>query len=209
MKITFTPPKFLSKLLIKKKSKKGYSPKFKLRISPTLILSIVMIFCIVLAVLYIRHLAKEDSMLLQYREFYENQDEMLNQQPVLSATSALFVDADNKITHNYIVEIADTPETREQGLSGRDTLTQGHGMLFVFDSAMTDPFWMKDTLITLDMVFIDENNVIVDIAPNMQPCAENSECQKYTPTSAYKYVLEVNADESKYVSIGNRMEIKE
>lgn len=209
MKITITPPKFLSKLFVKRKSKKGYSSKFKLALSPTFILIIVVTICILLAIVYINHLTEKDSMLLQYRKFYETQDEMTNQPPVFSATSALFTDDNNQVTHNYIVEVADTEETRENGLSGRETLESGHGMLFVFDSTTTDPFWMKDTLIPLDIIFIDENNVIIDIATNMQPCTEDTECPEYSPPSAYKYVLEINANESQYISVGNNMEIKE
>lgn len=88
------------------------------------------------------------------------------------------------------VEIADTAEEREQGLMNRESLCDRCGMLFVFDEEGKYSFWMKDTLIPLDMVFIDKNGIIVNIY-SAEPCAEE-QCESYTPTDNAKYVLEVN-----------------
>ena len=60
-------------------------------------------------------------------------------------------------------EVARTPEEREQGLMYRTELAPGRGMLFVFDDLQTRSFWMKDTLIPLDIAYIDENLRITDI----------------------------------------------
>ena len=55
---------------------------------------------------------------------------------------------------HVMVEVAATPQDRRKGLMGRETLAPGHGMLFVFDGQKVQTFWMRNTLISLDMVFI-------------------------------------------------------
>lgn len=61
------------------------------------------------------------------------------------------------------VELARTAEEREQGLMHRELLEDGRGMLFVFPDAQIRSFWMRNTLIPLDIAYIDENLTIVDI----------------------------------------------
>ena len=67
------------------------------------------------------------------------------------------------------LEAAITPEIREQGLMHRDTLAPADGMLFVFPQAADHKFWMKNTHIPLDMLFVSVDNVIVDIKANVPP----------------------------------------
>jgi uncharacterized membrane protein (UPF0127 family) len=67
-----------------------------------------------------------------------------------------------KGTYGYDVEIADTPQKREQGLMYRKTLGTHKGMLFIFDAPQKVGMWMKNTFIPLDIIFIDCNNKIVD-----------------------------------------------
>mgnify|MGYP001579917310 CR=1 FL=1 len=88
------------------------------------------------------------------------------------------------------VEIADTPQEREQGLMFRDELCERCGMLFIFEEEGKQIFWMKNTLIPLDIIFIDRNSAITDIV-QAEPCAQDP-CETYTPTSDSPYVLEVN-----------------
>lgn len=88
------------------------------------------------------------------------------------------------------VEVAKTTVARERGLGGRTSLAQDAGMLFVFQSPGRYGFWMKDTLIPLDMLWIDDAGVIVDLAQNVQP---ESYPTVYTPKSPARYVLEINA----------------
>ncbi len=87
-------------------------------------------------------------------------------------------------------EIADTDEERETGLMFRQSLGKGEGMLFIFPNAAVQNFWMKNTLIPLDMIFIAENGTIVKIH-HAAPCQADP-CLLYNSGQPIKYVLEVN-----------------
>lgn len=88
------------------------------------------------------------------------------------------------------VEIADTNEDRENGLMFRENLCYNCGMFFIFDNSDYRSFWMKNTLIPLDMIFIDENFEIVDIKQAV-PCVVET-CDVYASSHSAQYVLEVN-----------------
>lgn len=92
------------------------------------------------------------------------------------------------------VEIADTAEKRQVGLMNRNILDTSTGMLFIFDSETTHEFWMKNTHIPLDIIWIDKNFTIVDIQ-TATPC-EKEPCEIYTPQSNATYALEINANKS-------------
>jgi hypothetical protein len=72
-------------------------------------------------------------------------------------------------THVVQVELADTPEKRERGLMFRKELADGHGMLFLFDEEAEHSFWMKDTLIPLDMIFVDSSGRVTGIIARARP----------------------------------------
>jgi uncharacterized membrane protein (UPF0127 family) len=92
------------------------------------------------------------------------------------------------------IEIADSPEERQQGLSDRIALTEDTGMLFVFETSDFQHFWMKDTLIPLDILWINANKEIVHIEKNVTP---DTFPQTFTSTLPARYVLEVNSGFSK------------
>lgn len=94
---------------------------------------------------------------------------------------------DNFAVH---VEIAADDATREQGLMYRDQLAPDRGMIFIFPSAGRYPFWMKNTIIPLDMIWIDAGRKIVHIAANVPPCKADP-CPSYDPGASASYVLEV------------------
>jgi len=106
------------------------------------------------------------------------------------------------------IEIAETPEERTVGLMFREELGVNDGMLFIFDDEQVRTFWMKNTLIPLDMIHISDNKVIVDIIENAVPC-ESDPCPVYPAISPAKYVLEVNSGfvQDKNIQIGNEVKI--
>lgn len=91
-----------------------------------------------------------------------------------------------------LVEIADTPAKRNQGLAQRSSLPENQGMLFVFTEAGYHPFWMKDTLIPLDFIWI-ANNKIVAITSHVQP-EDYQPPKTLKPEEKVDVVLELNAD---------------
>jgi len=100
----------------------------------------------------------------------------------------------------FKVEIADTTEERETGLMNRKYLEPDSGMLFLFKEEGEYNFWMKNVLIPLDMIWINESNRIVFIKNNAEPCRTKL-CEFFNPNKKAKYVLEVNGGISKEVGI--------
>ncbi len=91
------------------------------------------------------------------------------------------------------LEVANTTEEREQGLMHRESLPDNHGMLFVFPDEKVRPFWMKNTLIPLDMIFISSNLTVLNVEEAYtQPNATDEELTIYTSDGPAKYVIETH-----------------
>jgi hypothetical protein len=93
----------------------------------------------------------------------------------------------------FILEKALTPKQKASGLMNRDFLPEENGMIFIFEDSQKRGFWMKNTLIPLDMIFLDSNGMVVDINQDAQPCTLESECIPYISAAPAKYVIEINA----------------
>jgi uncharacterized membrane protein (UPF0127 family) len=89
------------------------------------------------------------------------------------------------------VEIARTGAQRERGLMGRRSLGAKAGMVFLYSQPHRGAFWMKNTLIPLDIAFYDGRGRILRIL-TMQPCRRDP-CTVYDPNVAFRGALEVNA----------------
>jgi len=98
----------------------------------------------------------------------------------------------------FDTSVADTPALRTQGLSFIEYLAENTGMLFVFDEVDYQRFWMKDTFLPLDLIWISED-LEVQHVKTLEPCATDITCPTYGPFVKSKYVLEVNAGEFKGV----------
>ncbi len=98
---------------------------------------------------------------------------------------------DRTVTINgkrFTVTVADSPEERQQGLSGRDRLNDSEGMLFEFDSDGVYCFWMKDMQFAIDMIWLDKNKKVVHIQENAAP---ESYPESFCPETEARYVLEI------------------
>ncbi len=96
----------------------------------------------------------------------------------------------------FRVDLAQTPEERNQGLSGRDQLDPGAGMLFIFEQDRPYSFWMKEMRFPLDFLWIDSDCTVADITvdvPPPQPGTELADLLTYRPQVPVRYVLEINA----------------
>jgi len=91
----------------------------------------------------------------------------------------------------FALELAVTSEERARGLMYRESLDADRGMLFVFEKEGNYPFWMKNTKIPLDIIWMDENKQAVYISRNTQPCTMEP-CPLIDPRTSAKYVLEVS-----------------
>ena len=91
------------------------------------------------------------------------------------------------------VEIAETEQEKALGLSNRRYLGTYDGMWFEYDNDVNNPFWMKDCLIPLDIIFVDASGFIVDIKDNNEPCTDTF-CPSIYSSAPYRSVLEVNAN---------------
>ena len=99
--------------------------------------------------------------------------------------------------HVFAVEMADTEAAREKGLMYRKSLPPGQGMLFDFHSDQPVRFWMKNTYIPLDMIFIRSDGRILNIAENTTPMSE-----KEVPSAGpVRAVLEVSGGTARKLGI--------
>ncbi len=107
----------------------------------------------------------------------------------------------------FLVEVAQTPSERAKGLMFRENMERDRGMLFIFPLESRYAFWMKNTLIPLDIIWINSAKEVVSIAEDVRPCVEE-ECETFTPEAAASYVLEVNAGMAaeKDIKVGDRLD---
>ena len=106
----------------------------------------------------------------------------------------------------FQVEVAKTPAEQERGLMFREHLDKDRGMLFIFEKEGNYPFWMKNTLIPLDMIWINQNKEVVFIKENAEPCHEFN-CPTINPIKNAKYVLEINGGVAKDINLKSRDKI--
>lgn len=114
----------------------------------------------------------------------------------------------NRGTFSLHVELAKNFRERQKGLMYRQRLEVGSGMLFVFNKPLMPSFWMKNTLISLDMLFIDKDLTIKHIEQKALPCAPEETCKLYAPEVPVQYVLEVPGGYTKLFGVreGDEME---
>jgi hypothetical protein len=107
------------------------------------------------------------------------------------------------------VDIAKTPEQQENGLKGREKLSDGQGMLFVFKEKRYYNFWMDGMKIPIDIIWLDDNKII-DITKNAPVPTDPKNPAIFRPASEVNYVLEVRAGyaDANNLKIGDSVEFK-
>jgi uncharacterized membrane protein (UPF0127 family) len=91
----------------------------------------------------------------------------------------------------FALETAQDDEARARGYMFRERVGEQEGMLFVFDSAGLHPFWMKNCRVRLDIIWLDGDFRVVEIAHDQPPCPPDGPCTSVYPLRAARYVLEV------------------
>ncbi|HEV2065072.1 MAG TPA: DUF192 domain-containing protein [Thermoanaerobaculia bacterium] len=90
----------------------------------------------------------------------------------------------------YRLELARTPEEQQLGLMFRESLPERAGMIFLFNDGGAHPFWMKNTMIPLDMIWLDPDGKVLFVSANTPPCKADP-CPSYGPTIPAANVLEI------------------
>ncbi len=104
----------------------------------------------------------------------------------------------------FSVEVADTQEARAQGLMNRESLPASAGMLFVYPRPRSVGFWMKDTLIPLDMIFMDRTGTVQKIGHEAQPHDE----RPVMGGDGIQTVLEINGGMARRIGISEGWEMR-
>lgn len=111
--------------------------------------------------------------------------------------------------HRFSIEIAADDASRDHGLMDRTSMPADHGMLFVFDEPGMLTFWMKNTLIPLDMLFFDEDYRLINMHQRVPPCRQDP-CPVYGSTKPAQYVLELNGGEASKIGVkpGDKLTVR-
>jgi uncharacterized membrane protein (UPF0127 family) len=96
---------------------------------------------------------------------------------------------DNKLKTTFRIEIVESEEDVMRGLKYRESMDDDAGMLFIFETPDIYDFWMQDTYLPLDMLFIASDGTINEIHENAVPFSE----ERIHPTMIHQYVLEIKA----------------
>ncbi len=108
--------------------------------------------------------------------------------------------------HNFLAEVADTPQAKKKGLMYRPCIKDNQVILFIYDEPRILSFWMKNMKISLDMLFFDSSGVLQEIKRNIPPCT-TTKCPSYVTSSDSKMVVEMKAGlaETLEIHIGDKI----
>jgi uncharacterized membrane protein (UPF0127 family) len=173
----------------KTKKKMDSLPKEKARLKPVYKIVPPILFIVLVLFLVFSNLLKKKNIDKEY---------------IFRKEGALtFLNSDNAVKTKIDIQIADNDFDRALGLMFRKHMDENRGMLFIFLQDTTQKFWMENTYIPLDMIFINSNKTIVTI----QRATKTLSYQSYISTAPAQYVLEVNLDFSKKfnVKVGDKV----
>ena len=98
--------------------------------------------------------------------------------------------------HEVALELAVTAEEQARGYMGRAEISDREGMLFLYAEDRRSSFWMKNCLVPLDIIWLDADGGVVEVAANRPPCPEEGPCPNVTPNGVARYVLELAAGQA-------------
>ncbi|MEE9217863.1 MAG: DUF192 domain-containing protein [Acidobacteriota bacterium] len=104
----------------------------------------------------------------------------------------------------FLAEVASTPRERALGLMFRERLGPEEGMVFLFEEAQLHSFWMKNTLIPLDIIWLDAAGRVVHVERQVPPCRAKP-CPSLVPPRPAAWVLEVAGGEARGLGVGDRL----
>ncbi len=110
--------------------------------------------------------------------------------------------------HEFVAEIADTAESAARGYMYRTQVGKNDAMIFVFPQSGLHSFWMKNTFVELDIIWMDEEFDVIHIERSVQPCRADP-CPSYGPPRKVRYVLEVAGGTvvAEGLVVGDRLEV--
>lgn len=101
----------------------------------------------------------------------------------------------------FLVEVVSEPEDITKGLSGRTSLPQRQGMLFIFSKLEVHSMWMPNMYFPLDIVWLDAEKKILKIEENVSPCSGTHNCTSYSSFYPSKYAIELNAFDASRIGL--------
>lgn len=158
----------------KKKQEESASPKKSLK--PLIVKIGIATIALIVVFFFILNNCNDESSEMHYYKFKKEGE-------------LTFVDSTGSPTIKIDIEIADNDYERQLGLMNREAMEEMQGMLFIFPDERYQSFWMMNTLISLDIIFINSSKEIVTIHKNTKPLSE----QSYPSSKLAVYVLEVKA----------------
>jgi hypothetical protein len=121
--------------------------------------------------------------------------------PTSGNASARFVE-DGETLATVTLEVAANDSERAEGLMYRESLARNHGMVFVYDEPQRLSFWMKNTLVPLDMVFVAANGTVLNVEHADVPPENSTDYGSYTSDAPAQYVVEVNRGFANRTGVG-------
>ena len=110
--------------------------------------------------------------------------------------------------HRYTIEIANDDAERARGLMHRDAMSEDSGMLFVHDAEEPQAYWMKNTRISLDILYFDDARKLVAQQRDVPPCSLGDACPSYPSNEPARYVLELNAGQAARLRLQDGTELR-
>ncbi len=145
----------------------------------------ILLLCIISAVFIITNTSKHKKI----KQKQQTVSPEIQSEPKFRKDGQLMFYSGSTLLKTISIEISDDEAEREQGLMYRKTMPDSCGMLFIFEFMQPLSFWMKNTFIPLDLIFLDDNYTIVNISKNATPLSEEA----IPSVKEAMYVIEVNA----------------